>query len=125
MSEHDGGENRNRAKQHRGSVDPQTGSRQLQRLLGNASSAVGTLIGVSSIVLTVFGQSAAMADVSAEVVAIVLGVLGYLLGSRRIALTAIAVGVLALVFGLAATQGLIPGAEPTDRGLPPRETGTG
>lgn len=123
MSERDRPESRNRSRQR--GVDPDTGSRQLQRLLGNISSAVGILLGLGSILLTVLGQSAALADVSAEVVAIVLGVLGYFLGSRRIALTAVAIGVIALVFGLAATQGLIPGAEPTDRSLPARETGTG
>lgn len=124
MSEQDRTESRNRVKQ-RGGVDPETGSRQLQRLLGNVSSVAGVLIGLGSIALTLVGQSAAIADVSAEIVAIVLGVLGYFLGSRRTALMAVAIGVVALVFGLAATQGLIPGAEPTDRGLPPRETGTG
>lgn len=44
-------------------------------------------------------------------VGIMLGVVGYVLGARRLAVVTIVVCVLALVFGLATSQGLVPGFE--------------
>jgi hypothetical protein len=47
-----------------------------------------------------------------------LGILGYFLGSRRLGTVTVLLCVAALFFGLAASQGLIPGIDASDRGLP-------
>lgn len=59
--------------------------------------------------------------VSAAAIGIALGVLGYFLGARRLATATIIVSVVTLFLGIAATQGVIPGLEPSDRGLPATE----
>ena len=47
-----------------------------------------------------------------------LGILGYFLGAARLGTVTIVVSVVTLFLGIAATQGVIPGLEPSDRGLP-------
>ena len=47
---------------------------------------------------------------------IVLGLVGYFLGVRRLGAATIAVGVLALFFMAAASTGLIPGVAPPGHG---------
>jgi VIT1/CCC1 family predicted Fe2+/Mn2+ transporter len=47
-----------------------------------------------------------------------LGILGYFLGSRRLATVTAVVGMVAIFFALAASQGLIPGIQPFDGELP-------
>jgi hypothetical protein len=59
--------------------------------------------------------------VSAGAVGVGLGVLGYLLGANRLGTATIIVSIVALFLGLAATSGLIPGIEGSDRGLPSQE----
>jgi hypothetical protein len=46
------------------------------------------------------------------------GVLGYFLGSRKLATATVFLCAAAILFGLAASQGLIPGIAPSDRPLP-------
>ena len=53
---------------------------------------------------------------SAGAVGIVLGLVGYFLGLRRLGAVAIAVGVIALFFMAAASTGLIPGVAPPGHG---------
>jgi hypothetical protein len=50
---------------------------------------------------------------------IMLGILGYFLGSNRLGTLTIVLCTAVLFFGLAASQGLIPGLERYDRTLPP------
>lgn len=47
------------------------------------------------------------------------GVAGSFLGARRLAMVTVVLGVAALLSGLAAIKGLIPGIEPYDQERPP------
>ena len=55
-------------------------------------------------------------DVSSAVLAIVLGVLGYSLGVRRLGAATVVLGTLALFFVVAASTGLVPGVAPLGHG---------
>jgi len=58
------------------------------------------------------------ANNSAGALGIGLGVLGYFLGPRWLATATVFLCAASIIFGLAASQGLIPGIEPSDRALP-------
>ncbi len=58
------------------------------------------------------------ANTSAGALGIAFGVLGYFLGSRKLATATVFLCAAAILFGLAASQGLIPGIAPSDRALP-------
>jgi hypothetical protein len=89
--------------------------RQAMLLAGRISCLLGLLLGVGGIVAALLGGTA---NVSVGAVGAALGILGYFLGSRRLGTVTVLLCVAALFFGLAASQGLIPGIEASDRGLP-------
>jgi len=74
---------------------------------------VGLLFGAGGVVISVLSVSV---NLSAGAVGIVLGLVGYFLGVRRLGAATIAVGVLALFFMAAASTGLIPGMAPPGHG---------
>jgi hypothetical protein len=74
---------------------------------------VGLLFGAGGIVFAVLSASV---NLSAGAVGIVLGLVGYFLGVRRLGAATIAVGVIALFFMAAASTGLIPGVTPPGHG---------
>ena len=82
---------------------------------------VGILLGLVGFITPFFTGPATTADVSMQAVGIVLGILGYYLGVRRLAIAAVALCIVAIFFGLAASQGLVPGFSETDRDLPDEE----
>jgi hypothetical protein len=82
-------------------------------LLGTVSCIVGILSGVGGIVFAFLGASD---NVSAGAVGAALGILGYILGQRRLAVAAIVIGVIAVFFMAAASTGLIPGVTPLGHG---------
>ncbi len=84
-------------------------------LLGRTSCVVGIVLAVGG---TIAALEAGAATVSAGALGTALGVLGYFLGSRRLGTITVALCTFALLLGIAASQGLIPGIAPTDRGLP-------
>ena len=88
---------------------------QVMLLAGRISCVLGILLGVGGIVAALFGGTA---NVSIGAVGAALGILGYFLGSRRLGTVTVLLCVAALFFGLAASQGLIPGIDASDRGLP-------
>jgi hypothetical protein len=92
--------------------------RLVKLLAGRISCLVGLLLGIGGIVAAFFGGGA---NVSLGAVGAILGVLGYFLGSRRLGTVTVLLCVAAIFFGLAASQGLIPGIEADDRNLPARE----
>jgi hypothetical protein len=49
---------------------------------------------------------------------VALGVLGYFLGSRKLATATVVLCAATILFGLAASQGLIPGIPPSDQAFP-------
>jgi hypothetical protein len=87
-------------------------------LVGRISCVVGFLFGIFGIVAALFGGGA---SISPGAVGAALGVLGYFLGSRRLGTITVLICVAALFFGLAASQGLIPGIDASDRDLPANE----
>lgn len=95
------------------------GREQLVRLLGGRVCCIlGLIFGIGGIVAAFFGGGA---SVTPGAVGAMLGIVGYFLGSRRLGTTTVLLCVAALFFGLAASQGLIPGIEASDRTLPARE----
>ena len=84
---------------------------------------VGILLGLVGFITPFFTGPATMSDVSMQAVGILLGIVGYYLGSRRLAIAAVTLCIVAIFFGLAASQGLIPGFSETDRDLPDEEPG--
>lgn len=94
------------------------GERQLKRLIGRLACLVGILFGIGGIVAAFLGSGA---SITPGAVGAMLGILGYFLGSRRLGTTTVLLCVAALFFGLAASQGLIPGIEASDRTLPANE----
>ncbi len=88
---------------------------QVMLLAGRVSCILGLLLGIGGIVAALFGGTA---NVSIGAVGAALGILGYFLGSRRLGTVTVLLCVAALFFGLAASQGLIPGIDASDRGLP-------
>ena len=94
------------------------GDRQVMLLVGRISCLLGLLLGIGGILASFLGGGA---NVSPGAVGAALGILGYFLGSRRLGTTTVLICVAALFFGLAASQGLIPGIEATDRTLPANE----
>jgi Ca2+/Na+ antiporter len=85
----------------------------LKVLGGRFSCMVGILLGVGGIILALLGASD---DVSSGVLAMVLGVLGYSLGARRLGAATVVLGTVALFFVVAASTGLIPGVAPLGHG---------
>ncbi len=92
--------------------------RQVTLLAGRVSCLVGLLLGIGGIAAVLFGGGA---NISPGAVGAALGILGYFLGSRRLGTATVLICVAALFFGLAASQGLIPGVDATDHGLPANE----
>ncbi|MEW6637593.1 MAG: hypothetical protein AB1425_12375 [Actinomycetota bacterium] len=86
-----------------------------RRFWGNIVSVIAILFAAGGIVSAFLRAGA---NISAGVVGIVLGILGYFLGSRRLGTVAVILCIAALFFGLAASQGLIPGIPQYDRSLP-------
>jgi hypothetical protein len=85
----------------------------LKLLLGRICCLVGLLFGAGGIVFSILSASV---NLSAGAVGIVLGLVGYFLGVRRLGTATIAVGVIALFFMAAASTGLIPGVAPPGHG---------
>ena len=52
-----------------------------------------------------------------------LGIIAYILGAQKFGRAAIIFTMVALMFGVSASQGLIPGVEATDHTLPKKEPG--
>ncbi len=94
------------------------GERQAMFLAGRVSCILGLLCGVFGIAASFLGGGA---SISPGAVGAALGIVGYFLGSRRLGTTTVLICVAALFFGLAASQGLIPGIEASDRSLPANE----
>lgn len=91
-------------------MTPERGEQQVKLLLGRVAAVIGLLVVLASVISLFMTQSAAVADISGGAVALVLGVLGYALGSRKLGLAVVILGVAAIFLSLAATQGIIPGA---------------
>ena len=90
------------------------GKTQAKRLAGLISCVFGLLLGVGGIVGALLGV--VTEDVSPGVLAIVLGVLGYSLGARRLGAATVILGTVVLFLVVAASTGLVPGVAPSGHG---------
>ncbi len=90
------------------------GKRQAKRLGGLISSVLGLLLGLGTIAGALLGV--VTEDVSPGVLALVLGVIGYYLGARRLGAATVVLGTIALFFVVAASTGLVPGVAPSGHG---------
>jgi VIT1/CCC1 family predicted Fe2+/Mn2+ transporter len=100
--------------------EEQAGNDPLQEgraaLLGGwISCAMGVLLAVGTVFAAFLGGGA---NISAGALGVAFGVLGYFLGSRKLATATVFLCAAAILFALAASQGLIPGIAPSDRALP-------
>ncbi|MGI9049836.1 MAG: hypothetical protein ACR2GU_10780 [Rubrobacteraceae bacterium] len=89
---------------------------------GRISATLGLLLAIGGVIGAFLGIGA---GVSAGAIGIVLGLIGYFLGARKFGLAVVIISTGALFFGLAASQGLIPGINQYDRTLPPNAPGAG
>ena len=92
------------------------GREEQAKLLGaRISCAVGLLRGVGGFVAALLGGGA---NISAGALGAALGIAGYFLGARGLATATVFLCVAAIFFGLAASQGMIPGIEASDHAYP-------
>jgi hypothetical protein len=82
---------------------------------GRISCAIGVLLAAGTVFAAFFGGGA---NTTASALGIGFVILGYFLGARKLATATVFLCAAAILFGLAASQGLIPGIEPSDRALP-------
>jgi hypothetical protein len=89
-------------------------------VLGVATAAAGVPLALVGAVLAtgIAGDASFTDTVPATTLATFLGLIGYFLGARRVGRAAMIFAVVALLFGLSASQGYVPGIEATDHGMP-------
>ena len=97
---------------------PARDEKEVQMTAGRLVAAVGVLLALVAVVVALFGGGA---SITAGALGVVIGILGYFLGSNRLGTIAVVFSIAALFFGLAASQGYIPGIGVSDRDLPARE----
>jgi hypothetical protein len=106
-----------------GKTQDSPGATEQQRAR-NAKAFFATIVCVIGLVLSVgvlistLVSGGSYGVISAAAVGVGLGILGYFLGAGRLGTVTIVVSIVTLFLGIAATQGVIPGLEPSDRGLP-------
>ncbi len=98
------------------------GEAAVKLLAGRICAVVGILFAVGGIIGPILAGGA---SVPAGAIGVILGILAYFLGARRIGTITVVLSIAALFFGLAASQGLIPGIEASDRSLPAIEPNAG
>lgn len=97
-----------------GDAEPERGGRT--RLMGGVISCiVGLLLATGQVFAALLGGGA---NVSAGILGIGFCILGYFLDSRKLATATVFLCVASILFGLAASQGLIPGIAPSNHALP-------
>ena len=90
--------------------------------LASVVCVLGIVVALAAVIATVFSGQPSVVT-SAAAIGIVLGVVGYFLGATRLGIATVVVSIITLFFGLAVSQGLIPGLEGEDRVLPAQEPG--
>ncbi len=88
---------------------------QAKLLAGRISCIIGLLLAVGQVFAALLGAGA---NVTAGALGIGLCILGYYLDARKLATATVVLCAAAILFGLAASQGLIPGIAPSDHAFP-------
>ncbi len=83
--------------------------RSMRSFLGLVLCVLGLLFAASGILEAFVGGAASALNVSAGAIGVVLGIVRYFMGVRRLAAAMIPLSIVAIIFGLAASQGIIPG----------------
>jgi len=104
------------------------GAEALKRLgpvFGGGAAVTGILMGLLGAVLAtgVAGDAGYSNTIPMTSLGTFLGIIAYILGAQKIGRAAIIFTMVALMFGVMASQGLVPGVEPTDHTLPKKEPG--
>ncbi len=87
---------------------------QARSLFGLAAAALGILLALAVVLIAVTQQGSVLGATTTALVGIILGIVGYSLGTRRLGTAAAVLSIVALIFGMAVGQGLVPGLERTD-----------
>ncbi|QIN77259.1 hypothetical protein GBA65_00590 [Rubrobacter marinus] len=82
-------------------------------IIGQALAALGVLAGLAGAISALWPTAMANAVPSASL-GILLGVVGYFLRARRLAVAAVILSAVALVLAIAVGQGMLPWTGPTD-----------
>jgi hypothetical protein len=96
------------------------GTKLAGMLIGGATAAAGILTGLLGLA-TAFSEFLFPNTVVLTSLGIVMGLVGYAVGARRLGVAATVVSAAALIIGVAASQGYVPGVEPADHSLPSQE----
>ena len=96
-------------------------------LVGGGAAVTGILMGLVGAILPtgIAGDPTYLNTIPMVSLGTFLGIIAYILGAESLGRAAIIFTVVAMMFGVAASQGYVPGLEPTDRGLPAQEPGAG
>ncbi len=89
-------------------------AKQARSLLALAAAALGILLALAVVLIAVTQQGSVLGATTTALVGIILGIVGYSLGARRLGTAAAVLSIVALIFGMAVSQGLVPGLERTD-----------
>ena len=96
-------------------------------LVGGGAAVTGILMGLVGAILAtgIAGDPTYLNTIPMATLGTFLGIIAYILGAESLGRVAIIFTVVAMIFGVAASQGYVPGLEATDRGLPAQEPGSG
>jgi len=89
-------------------------------IFGVMSAAAGVPLALAGAFLAtgIVGDASFTDTVPATTLGAFLGLIGYVFGARRVGRAVVVFAVVALLFGLLASQGYVPGLEATDHGMP-------
>ena len=85
--------------------------RSVRSFLGLILCVLGLLSAAGGILEVFVGGAASASNVSAGAIGAMLSIVGYFMGTRRLAVATVILSIVAIFFGLAASQGVISGFE--------------
>jgi hypothetical protein len=99
--------------------------KRLGPFFGGSAAVLGILMGLVGAVLAmgIAGDAGYSNTIPMTSLGTFLGIIAYILGAQRFGRAAIIFTMVALMFGVSASQGYVPGVEPTDHTLPKKEPG--
>ena len=94
-------------------------------VVGAGAAVTGILMGLVGAILAtgIAGDASYLNTIPLASLGAFLGIIAYIMGAERFGKSAIIFAMVAMMFGVGASQGYVPGLEPTDRGLPAIEPG--